>query len=599
MDKLISRNPIQRFKEGKQIQKMQGGGPWSPENRNKIYNSHNVSAQARYNKRASKDPEYHYNSVVPIWQRVNNTPQSGGSFNQIVTKVNNIFKGTGNTQPKKRVTPTTTKASVRPKSTQPKVVKQPDSQLQQVKEAVKFTPGIINNNGFTPTQEATTDINTAKQYLSQPTVTTQETLTPGTFNRNYTYNTGNIRSNRGINYSNVEDYWNYLNNNKDSDDFKLFSNIMRTTDGNLNREAFDQIMSQYGISGNLGRRDSGRLANLLNDLNLIGTEGSEARNSFIDSYNKNFINQKALNEGQKAISNSIPKLNVPTTILPTYYNTSNNYDSSTLFAKQGGQLPSKNPIKRFKEGNKIIFAQQGISFKQAHAKARANKQRYFNWTDAKGITRMYNSKAAGNDTEYESFVDNMNEMSSQLPTDRQPKHLGWDRNNPTSSELRGKDRQIREQGTESTLPEITITGKAPQKIFNRIRIGNKLYSRGIAQSFPGYMNNKDGLYLKGNKIYKRSLQNGKYIDQEVGVMHKGQQYYDESLYGRKNGRFTTSTDNDNVVTYDEYRNRLNTATRNKFMGNEALGGSNIVPKELPYTKDMNNVEWFRNYKFKK
>jgi len=49
-------------------------------------------------------------------------------------------------------------------------------------------------------------------------------------------------------------------------------------------------MSQYGISGNLGRRDSGRLANLLNDLNLIGTEGSEARNSFIDSYNKNFIN---------------------------------------------------------------------------------------------------------------------------------------------------------------------------------------------------------------------------------------------------------------------------------------------------------------------
>jgi len=48
---------------------------------------------------------------------------------------------------------------------------------------------------------------------------------------------------------------------------------------------------------------------------------------------------------------------VPTTILPTYYNTSNNYDSSTLFAKQGGQLPSKNPIKRFKEGNKIIFAQ--------------------------------------------------------------------------------------------------------------------------------------------------------------------------------------------------------------------------------------------------
>jgi len=47
-------------------------------------------------------------------------------------------------------------------------------------------------------------------------------------------------------------------------------------------------MAKYGISGNLGRRDSGRLANLLNDLNLIGTEGSDARNSFIDSYNNHF-----------------------------------------------------------------------------------------------------------------------------------------------------------------------------------------------------------------------------------------------------------------------------------------------------------------------
>lgn len=85
----------------------------------------------------------------------------------------------------------------------------------------------------------------------------------------------------------------------------------------------------------------------------------------------------------------------------------------------------------------------------------------------------------------------------------------------------------------------------------------------------------------------------------MGVIHKGQQYYDESLYGRKNGRFTTSTDNDNIVTYDEYRNRLSGASRNKFMGNEAIGGVNIVPNELPFIKDMNNVEWFRNFKFKK
>lgn len=107
--------------------------------------------------------------------------------------------------------------------------------------------------------------------------------------------------------------------------------------------------------------------------------------------------------------------------------------------------------------------QQGGSFKNAFNLARKNKQRYFNWTDAKGVTRMYNSKASENDAEYETFVDNMNEMSAQLPTDRSPKHLGWERNNPTSNELRGGDRQIGYQGTESMLPEVVVIGTRKPK----------------------------------------------------------------------------------------------------------------------------------------
>lgn len=267
------------------------------------------------------------------------------------------------------------------------------------------------------------------------------------------------------------------------------------------------------------------------------------------------------------------------------------------YLKKGG-LISKSPVERFR----VVKAQKGISFKQAFNDARSKKQRYFNWTDAKGNTRMYNSKSAGNDTEYESFIDNMNEMSALLPTDTQPKHLGWDRNNPTSSELRGKDRQIKKQGTESTLPEIFIQGqkKVNPKIFNRIKIGNTIYSRGIAQNFPGINTNKTGLFTKGNKIFKRDLVNGKYVETPVGVIHKGQQYYDESIYGRnKFNQFSTSTDNDNVVTYDEYRNRLSGASRNKFMGYEAIKGQNI-PSELPLTQDMRgkyNVQWFKNYKF--
>lgn len=110
----------------------------------------------------------------------------------------------------------------------------------------------------------------------------------------------------------------------------------------------------------------------------------------------------------------------------------------------------------------IIGFQQGGSFKDAWNAARKNKVRYFNW---KG--RMYNSKASGNDTEYNSFKDNMNEASAQLPTDRSPKHLGWEKNNPTSNELRGKDRMFGKQGTESVLPGVTVFGtrrpKQPKK----------------------------------------------------------------------------------------------------------------------------------------
>ena len=79
--------------------------------------------------------------------------------------------------------------------------------------------------------------------------------------------------------------------------------------------------------------------------------------------------------------------------------------------------------------------------------------------------KMYNSKDKGNDAAYESFRDNMNEASAQLPTDKSPKHLGWEKNNPTSNEMRGKDREIYQQGTESVLPGITIIGvrRQPKK----------------------------------------------------------------------------------------------------------------------------------------
>lgn len=105
----------------------------------------------------------------------------------------------------------------------------------------------------------------------------------------------------------------------------------------------------------------------------------------------------------------------------------------------------------------ILEFQQGGSFKDAWNAARKNKVRYFNWNG-----RMYNSMDKGNDVAYQSFRDNMNEMSAQLLTDKSPKHLGWERNNTMSNELRGNDRERRQQGTESTLQGWTVTGTRRQ-----------------------------------------------------------------------------------------------------------------------------------------
>ena len=105
----------------------------------------------------------------------------------------------------------------------------------------------------------------------------------------------------------------------------------------------------------------------------------------------------------------------------------------------------------------ILEFQQGGSFKDAWNTARKNKVRYFNWNG-----KMYNSMDKGNDVAYQSFRDNMNEMSAQLPTDKSPKHLGWERNNTMSNELRGNDRERRQQGTESTLQGWTVTGTRRQ-----------------------------------------------------------------------------------------------------------------------------------------
>ena len=105
-------------------------------------------------------------------------------------------------------------------------------------------------------------------------------------------------------YTNVNGLYDYIINNPTSREAMLFNNAY----GNLfNRELFDRIMNQQGISGHLGRRDTKRLNGLLDLLKQIGTEGSNERQDFIKTIN----------------------------------------NPSILYNRNGGLL-SKNPIQRFK-----------------------------------------------------------------------------------------------------------------------------------------------------------------------------------------------------------------------------------------------------------
>lgn len=151
--------------------------------------------------------------------------------------------------------------------------------------AMTFTPGRLFENGqFTAIGDPQTTINGALQSF-KPVVDASNPFEPGNFHTSMTINRDNIRANRGTNYSNVDQLWDYVSNHGESDEAQLFNNVLGGLEGDNKKNAFMQMMEKYKISGNLGRRDSGRLANMFNDLSAIGTEGSQARQNYVDAFN--------------------------------------------------------------------------------------------------------------------------------------------------------------------------------------------------------------------------------------------------------------------------------------------------------------------------
>lgn len=335
MNKLVSRNPVQRFKLGQKIEKLQDGG-WAG-----YYTVGNWPKSGNYSSKvAKKQPIKEITiegrqlpGVTVVGKRpTQSTTIDGGQLPEVVvigqrkapvkkssSKVANInpisFKKAFNNARNagqetfnwRGQTYNTRNKGEENYVFQNRKWVNPNTVIENSRQS------LVNRINSTPT----TDELVSKQPTNvSNTSEVKEIPMPQIVNSNnfnQTYNRNNIRANRNI-YSNVDQYYNYITN-QDSNESKLWNNILGGLNNDDRRKAFDMIMSKYGISGNLGRRDSERLANLQNDLNLIGIPGSDARKAYLREYWNEYKN---------------PFLNY----LSTY--------------KTGGQLVSRNPIQRFK-----------------------------------------------------------------------------------------------------------------------------------------------------------------------------------------------------------------------------------------------------------
>lgn len=176
-------------------------------------------------------------------------------------------------------------SQTKPQIEQPRVrqfqVEQP-TQTQQPVNGQFIPSGFTTNDAREAVKSTIAELN--PQYMDEP----------GRYSIETTLNRGDIRRNRNL-YRNVDEYYNWLNSDegRNSDDYKLFGNTglwASNLSEEMRRAAFDTMMNYYGINRNLGRRDSGRLANLLNNLSQLGNN-SDMRGAFVDAYNN------ALDEG--------------------------------------------------------------------------------------------------------------------------------------------------------------------------------------------------------------------------------------------------------------------------------------------------------------
>ena len=179
-------------------------------------------------------------------------------------------------------------------STKPRTSSRPRTSIQrttqqnivtpiQPTQTWRFTEGKL----IAPKPAVNAGVESLEELTSQPVLDNKPGSEPVVYDTNY------IRGFRGQGqrgYRDVDSYLTWLENNKDSDDYKLFmQNGYFDNKGNLDQGQIREMLTSQGIRGNLGRRDSGRLGNVLTRLRNQSTVGTAEHDQFmqgaVDQFN--------------------------------------------------------------------------------------------------------------------------------------------------------------------------------------------------------------------------------------------------------------------------------------------------------------------------
>lgn len=412
MRKLVSNNVVQRFKQGRKIQKFQGAGQI---NYNSGYGSSygdQFRAKARrYNAQIKRDkssnryyfdtPTGRYYSDAGEFRKEYNNLQRLNRSTKQVTGLGQAIIDTYKKQSKSTTESTTKPATVKPSGTnksttvKPTTVNRPTTarptavnrpkytapagidvtQTQQMllkngfydQDYVKRTSNVTDGIWGKQTQAAwdayqkklqdgsisveSTDkenVVNGPGYKPQSTGTEMVTLSDEITSQPDVTNK-RIRGFHGM-FRNSDDYWDWIQGNQNTKLAQLWNPVYSGfQDQDKKKEVFNAIMNQYGLSGRNFRRNLDQFTNLTNYLRKLGTEGSEERNQFIDDYNKAYNQERANQEQANQASQFRMRM-----MYPNAFN--NNLEQIFKVPKtfslkyQSGGLISRNPVQRFKNG---------------------------------------------------------------------------------------------------------------------------------------------------------------------------------------------------------------------------------------------------------